>query len=70
VEALGRIGDPTAVPLLIHLLQRGQEDVRLAAAAALGRLGDQPAVAALKKTSQTDVVESVRDAALAALEGR
>lgn len=70
VEALGRIGDPTAVPLLIHLLQRGQEDVRLAAAAALGRLGDQRAVAALKKTSQTDVVESVRDAALAALEGR
>jgi HEAT repeat protein len=56
IMALGQIGNRTAVPVLTHLVhkrswfRRGEaEDVRIAAAAALGLLGGPEAVEALQR---------------------
>jgi HEAT repeat protein/beta-lactamase regulating signal transducer with metallopeptidase domain len=46
-SALGRSGDPAAVPALIEALGDGDPDVREHVASALGRLGDPAAVPAL-----------------------
>jgi HEAT repeat protein len=44
-QALGEIGDPSVVPVLVTLLQRDRfRDVQEAAAAALGKIGDPSAV--------------------------
>jgi len=64
---LGRLGDPQAVPVLLELLRGGKEDVRYAAAIALGRLRDARATAPLQKVSQSDPQNFVRDAASRAL---
>ena len=44
VEALGKLGDPQAVPPLIQALGDRSENVRAAAAEALGAIGDPQAV--------------------------
>jgi len=53
-EARVRTGDPQAVPVLVDLLQTAREDVRYAAAVALGRMGDSRAVEALQKVRGID----------------
>jgi HEAT repeat protein len=46
-EALGKLGDPQAIPALIKALGDSDWDVRCAAAEALGKIGDPQAVPAL-----------------------
>lgn len=61
---LGQLGDTSAVPDLIRLLQSDEnEDVRLTAAWALGELGDAAAIPALQATSETDESGEVRSRA-------
>jgi cyclophilin family peptidyl-prolyl cis-trans isomerase len=69
-EALGRIGDPRAVPDLERLLVDSRPDVRRNAAFALGILGESSASAALKAAVADDDRETGRLAveALARLE--
>jgi HEAT repeat protein len=64
-EALGKIGVP-AVPALIEALKDDDEDVRRAAAGALGEIGDPQAVPALIEALKDDD-EYVRRAAVGAL---
>ena len=65
---LGRLGDASAVPALIRLLQSDEnEDVRWTAAWALAELGDEAAIPALEATSETDESDEVRSRAWQAL---
>ena len=66
---LGRLGDPRAVPSLVHVLKYDNfKDVRVAAAIALGEIGGSEAAVALERTSIYDHREDVRKAATTALE--
>ena len=66
---LGRLGDPRAVPSLVHVLKYDNfKDVRVAAAIALGEIGGSDAAVALERTSIYDHREDVRKAATTALE--
>jgi len=64
--ALGRLGDPRAVPHLIEALEDRSPIVRRAAAIALGMIGDSSAVDALIERLNDEDVE-VKKAALEAL---
>lgn len=65
---LGRLGDTSAVPPLIRLLQTDEnEDVRWTAAWALAELGDASAIPALETASETDESAQVRSRAWEAL---
>lgn len=65
---LGRLGDTSAVPALIRLLQTDEnEDVRWTAAWALVELGDASAIPALETASETDESDQVRSRAWEAL---
>jgi len=68
-EALGKIGPAAklAVPDLIRALQHDKDGVPREAAAALGRIGDPSAIAALK-AAVVHAEQDAREAALAALE--
>ena len=66
VEALGMGKDARAVEPLIGLLDAGEDQMRVAAAAALGRIGDRRAEAPLRALSHHCSAE-VRRAAAAAL---
>lgn len=66
-KALGRVGDPAAVPALIKALTDGTQ-VRAHAARALGAIGDPAAVPALTKVL-TDEHWWPRSWALEALRG-
>ncbi len=67
--ALGRLGDPRAVPSLIHVLKYDNfKDVRVAAAIALGEIGGSDAAVALERASIYDHREDVRKASTTALE--
>ena len=66
--ALGRLGDPRAVPSLIHVLKYDLfQDVRIAAAIALGEIGGSEAAIGLERCSIYDKREDVRKAATTAL---
>jgi len=66
--ALGRLGDPRAVPALIHVLKYDLfQDVRIAAAIALGEIGGSDAAIGLERCSIYDKREAVRKAATTAL---
>jgi hypothetical protein len=66
---LGRLGDPRAVPALIHVLKYDlHKDVRIAGAIALGEIGGSEAAIALERSSIYDHKEDVRRAAGTALE--
>jgi len=66
--ALGRLGDPRAVPALIHVLKYDLfQDVRIAAAIALGEIGGSEAAIGLERCSVYDKRETVRKAATTAL---
>src|SRR5205807_634690 len=65
---LGRLGDPRAVPSLVHVLKYDNfKDVRVAAAIALGEIGGSEAAVALERSSIYDHREDVRKAATNAL---
>ena len=66
---LGRLGDPRAVPSLVHVLKYDlHKDVRIASAIALGEIGGSDAAIALERSSIYDHKEDVRHAATTALE--
>src|SRR5689334_17649206 len=66
---LGRMGDPRAVPSLIHVLKYDNfKDVRVASAIALGEIGGSDAAVALERSSIYDHRDDVRKAATTALD--
>lgn len=66
---LGRLGDPRAVPSLIHVLKYDNfKDVRVAAAIAMGEIGGSDAAVALERSSIYDHREDVRKASTTALD--
>ena len=67
--SLGQIGDPRAVPTLIHVLKYDNfKDVRVASAIALGEIGGSAAAVALERAAVYDHREDVKKAASTALE--
>jgi hypothetical protein len=66
---LGQLGDPRAIPSLIHVLKYDSfKDVRIAAAIALGEIGGSESAIALERCAIYDKREEVRKAAATALE--
>jgi hypothetical protein len=66
---LGQLGDPRAIPSLIHVLKYDyHKDVRIASAIALGEIGGSESAIALERASIYDHKEDVRHAATTALE--
>lgn len=66
--ALGNLGDPTAVPLLVHALEDDEPLIRGAAAWALGQLATSEAAAALRRRLEMEAESDVRSEILAALQ--
>jgi HEAT repeats len=65
---LGRLGDPRAVPSLIHTLKYdSSKDVRIASAIALGEIGGPDAAIGLERASIYDHRDDVKKAAATAL---
>ncbi|MGO9596644.1 MAG: HEAT repeat domain-containing protein [Isosphaeraceae bacterium] len=65
---LGRLGDPRAVPALVHVLKYdSSKDVRIAAATALGEIGGSEVEVVLERCIIYEKKQDVRDAAAAAL---
>lgn len=65
---LGRLGDPRAVPALIHVLKYDSyKEVKIAAATSLGRIGGPEAATALERTITYEKKQVVKDAASHAL---
>jgi hypothetical protein len=65
---LGRLGDPRAVPALVHVLKYdSSKDVRIAAATAMGEIGGSEAEVVLERCIIYEKKQDVRDAAAAAL---
>ncbi|HTI15058.1 MAG TPA: tRNA epoxyqueuosine(34) reductase QueG [Dictyobacter sp.] len=58
--ALGNIGDPQAIPALINALHDQESLIRGHAAWALGKIGGDAALEALKKAYETEVDEDVK----------
>jgi len=66
--ALGRLGDPRAIPSLIHVLKYDNwKDVRIAAAISLGEIGGNESAVALERSAIYDHKDEVRKAATNAL---
>ena len=66
---LGQLGDPRAVPTLVHVLKYDNfKDVRVASAIALGEIGGSQAAVALERAAVYDHREDVKKAASTALE--
>ena len=65
--ALGNIGDPVAIPALKKVLNSLEPLVREHAAWALGRIGGDEALAALRDTSASDPDPEVRKEAAKSL---
>ena len=67
-QTLGRLGDPRAVPALVHALKYdSSKDVKIAAAQALGQIGGTDAEVVLERCIVYEKKEEVRDAAALAL---
>jgi len=65
---LGRLRDPRAIPALIDRLKNDSDvDVRVAAATAMGEIGDPRAAVYLERVTIYDKKQKVRDAAALAL---
>lgn len=75
-DALVEIGEARTEPVLVELLQRPAAEVRIAAAAALGRLGTRAAIGPLLECGRAasglagGEVRQAVDAAVAAIQGR
>ena len=66
---LGQLGDPRAVPSLVHVLKYDyHKDVRIASAIALGEIGGAGSAIALERASIYDHKDEVRHASATALE--
>ena len=66
--ALGRLRDPRAIPALIDRLKNDSDvDVRVAAATAMGDIGDPRSAVYLERVTIYDKKQKVRDAAALAL---
>ncbi len=66
---LGQLGDPRAIPSLVHVLKYDlHKDVRIASAIALGEIGGSESAIALERSSIYDHKEDVRHACATALE--
>jgi HEAT repeat protein len=65
VEALGRLGDARAVPLLIENTRNSYPQMRLSALGALRRVGAPDAIPALLKRMETGSLEEMTAAARA-----
>jgi len=66
--ALGRLGDPRAIPSLIHVLKYDSwKDVRIAAAISLGEIGGNESAVALERGAIYDHKDEVRKASSNAL---
>ncbi len=66
---LGQLGDPRAVPSLVHVLKYDyHKDVRIASAIALGEIGGAESAIALERASIYDHKDEVRHASATALE--
>lgn len=68
VAALGKIGDPHALPALLFALQHGAARVRAEVIAALRQLDAPQADAVLHNIAEHDPLASIRDQALRALQ--
>jgi hypothetical protein len=67
--ALGRLGDPRAVPALVHVLKYdSSKDVKMASATSLGQLGGSEAEVVLERCIIYEKKQEVRDAAAVALQ--
>lgn len=67
-QTLGRMGDPRALPPLVHALKYdSSKDVKIAAARALGDLGGPDAEVVLERCIIYEKKQDVRDAAAVAL---
>jgi HEAT repeat protein len=61
IAAVGKIGDPMAIPsLCIALLEDKNKDIRAKAAEALGQIGDPKVGGALSKALREDKIKNVR----------
>jgi len=61
IHALGHIGNPLALPLVIANCEHGNPDVRFAVACALGKFADDPRAAPALMALMHDVDAKVRD---------
>ncbi|MCM8748814.1 HEAT repeat domain-containing protein [Thermomicrobiaceae bacterium CFH 74404] len=68
VEALAQIGDPSAVPALLWVLEEGYAGVRRAAVRALARLDAETARAVLARVAAEDPAAGVRELAVRLLD--
>jgi hypothetical protein len=68
-DALAQIGDPSAVPLLIKSIRRGDLRSEVRAIEAMGRIGGPEAEAYLEMTAGGHEVEEVRSLSQRALDG-
>jgi hypothetical protein len=67
-KELGQLGDPRAIPPLVHVLKYdSSKDVRIAAATSLGQLGGPESEVVLERCVIYEKKQDVRDAAAAAL---
>ena len=66
VEALGKIGDPSAIPILTNILKKSYLRVRVAAIEALANIGTDAAIKIICG-HQYSKIKSVRDASQKAL---
>jgi hypothetical protein len=66
--ALGRLGDPRAIPSLVHVLKYDSwKDVRIASAISLGEIGGNESAVALERSAIYDHKDEVRKASTNAL---
>jgi hypothetical protein len=68
IRSLGKVGDKSALPVLIANVSDKSFAIRYSAVTALGRLGDKDGIAVLKRAAQEDPEKLVQEAARAALE--
>ena len=66
--ALGSSADRSSLPMLITILERGEPELRAAAAHAVGMIGPTAAEAPVLVKALNDPVPTVRDAVLQALD--
>jgi HEAT repeat protein len=67
VEALGEIGDPESLPVILERQTDMSAHVRMAVAEALGKIGGKEAVAVLREMAEGDADQRVRGVAREAL---
>ncbi len=61
IHALGQIGDPRAIPLLVRYSSHPESEIRFAVATACGSFADEPPIVALLLVLMRDPDEDVRD---------